>query len=222
MPIDSSPVVPRLLQRLGTYSIPEVSPAGPVPARGLSPDFLMRLWRELLAHHAKAVGLQDRPAPPDAWSDDTFRQWRYELKIEIKTLEAIAALLHGLFAPGLPPCDVACPHVAAGLDSVALQRYLASLEAYAAACVRVGREESYVEADYARQSARAAQSLLRGQAVERREAVKGVEYVLTRHLHSSRPEEDTFTLEWTAEDGRPRREAFADAKAAWACVPARR
>jgi hypothetical protein len=120
------------LQRLGSYSIPEKGGANPLPLARVAPEALRHYWLQLLgaltAKWKQRDELAKRLSDP-AKALDAIR-YRYTGKIELKSAEAVAALLHGILAPDAPfLCNEGCPHVLAGAQPEMAKRYLDSLDA---------------------------------------------------------------------------------------------
>lgn len=123
------------LPRLGGYSIKPCDGAN-APGTTLSGEALSTWWRELVEY---CVGerARRRAAAKEvdaAWASGTpagsIIQWRYGMKIEIKSAEAVAALLHGIIAPEARfLCDDRCPHVRAGASGAQVKRFLDSVDA---------------------------------------------------------------------------------------------
>ncbi|HSM91671.1 MAG TPA: hypothetical protein VLT47_02230 [Anaeromyxobacteraceae bacterium] len=122
------------LPRLGSYFIRQ---AGGTNALGatLSGAALAGWWRELIEYCVGARARR-REAAKDvdaAWSKgedaSSILQWRYGQKIEIKSAEAVADLLHGIIAPDAPfLCDDRCNHVRAGAGAPQVKRFLDSID----------------------------------------------------------------------------------------------
>jgi hypothetical protein len=137
------------LSRLGSYDIKRSDGPNPLGATA-SGEALSLWWRELIEY---CVGTREqrRAAAKDvdaAWANGTSAssviQWRYGMKIEIKSAEAVADLLHGIIAPGAPfLCDDRCPHVRAGASAAQLKRFLDSLDVEIANLRRRWRECSW-------------------------------------------------------------------------------
>ncbi len=125
------------LKRLGGYSIAEkpwTNVLGPV-VEGAA---LAAYWRELVA---SCVGQRERRAAAAKEVDAAAARGdlsevgsilgsRYAMKIEIKSAEAVAALLHRILVPRAPfLCDELCPHVAQGASAGQVKRFLDTLDA---------------------------------------------------------------------------------------------
>ena len=125
------------LPRLGCYRVeekPGTNPAGPV----VSGAALAAYWCELVEYcvgkrerrAAAAIAIDAARASGDAAETASIMRWRYGQKIEIKSAEAVAELLHGIIAPGAPfLCDERCPHVARDASADQVKRFLDSLDA---------------------------------------------------------------------------------------------
>jgi hypothetical protein len=102
----------------------------------VSGEALLLWWRELVDY---CVGTRERrrAAAKDAdaaWAKgedpSSILQWRYGQKIEIKSAEAVAELLHRIIAPSAPfLCDDRCPHVRAGATAQQVKRFADSIDA---------------------------------------------------------------------------------------------
>ena len=140
--MSESPAAP--LIRLGYYSVEEKPGANAVgPAVGGTA--LADYWRELIAYcvgtterraaAASAIDQANAAGNPDA--AQAVRRWRYGQKIEIKSAEAVAALLHAIVAPDAPfLCDERCAHVEGGASAEQVKRFLDSVDAAVLECRR--------------------------------------------------------------------------------------
>lgn len=137
------------LPRLGSYGIDKRDGANPLGIT-LGGEPLSIWWRELV-DYCVGTRARRRAAAKEvdaAWAGGTpaasIIQWRYGMKIEIKSAEAVAALLHGIIAPSAPfLCDDRCPHVRAGASAAQVKRFLDSLDAEIASLQKRFKECSW-------------------------------------------------------------------------------
>lgn len=113
------------LERRGYYEIPEAAGNNPLPDRDLTPNELTQLWDDLIA-----CWESKKTARSNAIADGAL-EWGYHAKIEIKTQEAVIALLHGVIAPDAEfLCARGCPHLERGMTADQVKRVLDALDAY--------------------------------------------------------------------------------------------
>lgn len=122
------------LPRLGRYDIKQADGPNDL-GLAVSGEALAAWWRELVEYCVGARA-QRRAAAKEvdaAWASGkpaaSIIQHRYGMKIEIKSAEAVAELLHRIIAPDAPfVCDDRCAHVHAGAGAREAKRFLDSLD----------------------------------------------------------------------------------------------
>jgi hypothetical protein len=140
------------LPRLGSYSVEERQWSNALPTAGVSPADLAEYWTKIVTaavgerarRRVAAKEVDEARARGDAPLAGAVVSSRYTSKIEIKTTEAVLALLHEVIALEAEYlCDDCCAHVHAGATPEQAKRFLDSLDAQIASLhARHGKTDS--------------------------------------------------------------------------------
>lgn len=138
---------PPPMERHRTISLQELPWNNPPPQKGLSGPQLRDYWMWALS--VRAARLKQLEDPVEDPNSSSYGKWRRERWTQIRMLEAILDLLHGIVAPDAPYlCGEGCNHLGVGLDPEGAKRFLDSLDAFRAT-TDYESEENYT-AEYSR------------------------------------------------------------------------